>query len=84
MALSQSPWYPRYAAMELAPFGLTALEDQQLAGLLMWIPGGLVHAVAALLLLSTLLRDSATPETFGSGESLPRVDPIRARGVSNP
>lgn len=59
MAFSQSPWYPRYAMLGLAPFGLTPVEDQQLAGLLMWIPGGLVHAIAALVLLGTLLRESA-------------------------
>lgn len=59
MAFSQSPWYPRYAMMGLNPFGLTPVEDQQLAGLLMWIPGGLVHAVAALVLLGTLLKESA-------------------------
>jgi putative membrane protein len=58
MAFSQSPWYPRYAMLGLAPFGLTPVEDQQLAGLLMWIPGGLVHAIAALVLLGTLLRES--------------------------
>jgi putative membrane protein len=58
MAFSQSPWYPRYAMLGLAPFGLTPVEDQQLAGLLMWIPGGLVHAIAALVLLGTLLKES--------------------------
>lgn len=75
MAFSQSPWYPRYAALGLAPFGLTPVEDQQLAGLLMWIPGGLVHAVAALLLLAALLRDSAGPDpdtSFAEGpDSIP-------------
>ena len=35
----------------MAPFGLTPAEDQQLAGLLMWIPGGLVHAVVALVVV---------------------------------
>lgn len=33
----------------LAPGGLTPLEDQQLAGLVMWIPGGAVYVVAALV-----------------------------------
>lgn len=56
MALSNSPWYPRYAELGLAPFGLTPVEDQQLAGLLMWIPGGLVHAAAALALVGQALR----------------------------
>jgi hypothetical protein len=40
MAFSASPWYARYAQMGMAPFGLSAVEDQQLAGLLMWVPGG--------------------------------------------
>jgi putative membrane protein len=68
MAFAQSPWYSRYIAMGLTPFGLTPIEDQQLAGLLMWIPGGLVHAVAALILLGSLLRSSAmnSPETLHS------------------
>jgi putative membrane protein len=48
MAFSGSPWYARYAQMGMAPFGLSAVEDQQLAGLLMWVPGGLVHVGAAL------------------------------------
>jgi len=52
MAVSASPWYEGYAAIGLQgllPGGLTAAEDQQLAGLIMWIPGGLVHFVAALI-----------------------------------
>jgi cytochrome c oxidase assembly factor CtaG len=52
MALSVSPWYEGYAALNLhglMPGGLTAAEDQQLAGLIMWVPGGLVHFVAALV-----------------------------------
>jgi len=52
MAISASPWYSGYAAIGLhglLPGGLTAAEDQQLAGLIMWIPGGLVHFVAALV-----------------------------------
>jgi len=57
MAFSASPWYARYAAMGMAPFGLSPLEDQQLAGLLMWVPGGLVHAAAALALLHAMLRE---------------------------
>lgn len=56
MAFAASPWYARYAAMGLAPFGLSPAEDQQFAGLLMWIPGGMVHAGAALLLLHAMLR----------------------------
>ncbi len=56
MAFSESPWYAAYAAMGAAPFGLTPAEDQQAAGLLMWIPGGLVHAGAALALVGAALK----------------------------
>jgi putative membrane protein len=55
MAFSSSPWYAGYVASGLDAFGLTPTEDQQLAGLLMWIPGGLVHAVAGLALLAKRL-----------------------------
>jgi putative membrane protein len=51
MALSASPWYSAYAAMDLSGIGLDPATDQQLAGLLMWIPGGLVHGAAAVVLL---------------------------------
>ena len=57
MAFSASPWYAGYAASGLDAFGLTPAEDQQLAGLLMWVPGGLVHAGAGLLLLGRWLGD---------------------------
>ncbi|MBR0645407.1 cytochrome c oxidase assembly protein [Plastoroseomonas hellenica] len=34
--------------MEASRWGLTPLEDQQLAGVVMWAPGGLIYAGAAL------------------------------------
>ncbi len=51
MSLSASPWYSAYAAMGVSGIGLEPTTDQQLAGLVMWIPGGLVHGAAALGLL---------------------------------
>lgn len=56
MAFSSSPWYAGYAAMGMMPFGFTPAQDQQLAGLVMWIPGGMAHAGAALILLARLFR----------------------------
>ena len=56
MAFASSPWYSGYSTMGMAPFGLTPAEDQQLAGLIMWVPGGLVHAGAALLLMQRLWK----------------------------
>jgi len=31
-------------------WGLTPLEDQQLAGAIMWVPGGMIYAIAALVI----------------------------------
>ena len=35
----------------------SSIDDQQLAGLIMWIPGGLVYAAAVLALLTSALRE---------------------------
>ncbi|MGG5811268.1 cytochrome c oxidase assembly protein [Falsiroseomonas sp. CW058] len=43
-------------ALSSLPWGLTALEDQQLGGLLMWVPGGLAFALVALPALARALR----------------------------
>lgn len=44
--------------LETAPlWGLTPLEDQQLAGLLMWIPGGVAYLVATVALATLLVRE---------------------------
>ncbi len=49
LTFAQSPFYLEHLA-HAERFGLTALEDQQLAGLIMWVPGMLpVAAVAAML-----------------------------------
>jgi len=61
MALAVSPWYEAYAALGMTPEGLSPVQDQQLAGLIMWVPGGLWHLAAALLFLGRALRASAPP-----------------------
>jgi cytochrome c oxidase assembly factor CtaG len=57
LTLTNRPWYPSYAA-STAAWGLTPLEDQQLAGLIMWIPAGAVYLVAALALVAAWFRDA--------------------------
>ena len=58
ISLSSSPWYADYAAMGMTGIGLDPVDDQRLAGLIMWIPGGLVHGVAALILAYKWLKAS--------------------------
>jgi len=56
MSFSSSPWYADYAAMGMTGIGLDPVNDQRLAGLIMWIPGGLVHGIAALALCYKWLK----------------------------
>jgi putative membrane protein len=57
LTFAPQPWYPAYAGFAQA-WGLTALEDQQLAGLIMWIPAGLAYGVAGLVLFAAWLREA--------------------------
>ena len=52
-------WYAVYDGT--GRFGLSQVEDQQLGGLVMWVPGGLAYLVAGLVIAgSYLLSDSAS------------------------
>jgi putative membrane protein len=57
MTFSRAVWYPAYAT-GAAKWGLTPIADQQLAGLIMWIPASLVYLAAALAIMGCWLRDS--------------------------
>ena len=57
-------WYPSYVGAGEA-FGMDALEDQQLGGLIMWVPGGLAYLIAGLALASQWLGRSAPPAKAG-------------------
>ncbi len=48
MTFSAQAWYPYYAPFSSA-WGYTPLSDQQLAGLVMWIPGGAVFTLLTIL-----------------------------------
>src|SRR6185312_3392512 len=45
LTLTHRVWIPAQSA-GAAAWGLTPIEDQQLAGLIMWVPGGLLYVVA--------------------------------------
>lgn len=50
-------WYPAYLATT-AHWGLTALQDQQLGGVIMWVPSGVVFILIALALFAKWLAES--------------------------
>lgn len=57
LTLGTATWYPLYGARSAA-WALTAPEEQQLAGILMWVPGGFVYMGAALVLAAAWRRES--------------------------
>ncbi|HEY1292399.1 MAG TPA: cytochrome c oxidase assembly protein [Chloroflexota bacterium] len=61
LTFAQRPFYITYIAAPRLT-ALSAVEDQQLAGLIMWIPGGLVFGIAVLWLLASVLRDEETAD----------------------
>jgi len=55
MTFTSQPWYPYYATFT-NPWGLAPLEDQQLAGLIMWIPAGTVFTLLTIGYFAAWLR----------------------------
>jgi len=58
LTLAAHPMY--VAAGQATILGLTALEDQQLGGLIMWVPGSLAYLVAALVIAAGWLAPGRT------------------------
>jgi putative membrane protein len=61
LTFAPTPWYSGYAETT-TPWGLEPLADQQLAGVIMWIPAGAVYLVAALALLVAWVRATEDEE----------------------
>jgi putative membrane protein len=56
LTIARHPWYVAHYTTTQS-WGLTPMEDQQLAGLIMWIPAGLVYLVALIPRLIDALRE---------------------------
>jgi putative membrane protein len=61
LTFATTPWYSAYAATT-ARWEVDPLADQQLAGVIMWIPAGLVYVGAALGLLVAWIRATEQQE----------------------
>jgi cytochrome c oxidase assembly factor CtaG len=57
LTFSPYVWYPLYERTSIS-FGLTPLEDQQLAGLLMWVPAGITFVAGGLYFFAAWLKES--------------------------
>jgi cytochrome c oxidase assembly factor CtaG len=71
-------WYPAYVGHTTA-WGLSALQDQQLGGLIMWLPAGVVYIGIALWLFAGWLRESDQRLLYTRTSDLMRV-PLREGG----
>lgn len=74
IAFSIDPIYAYYEAMPRL-WGLSIMDDQRIAGVIMWVPGSMMYMVAALILVARWLQKEETkpwlPETsWASDEAL--------------
>jgi putative membrane protein len=65
LTISPHVWYPSYLNTGV-PWHLDALVDQQLAGLLMWVPSGVIFIVFGLAMLASWLGESERRAKLGS------------------
>jgi cytochrome c oxidase assembly factor CtaG/cytochrome c2 len=71
LTLAPRAWYPAYADGAHA-WGLSLLEDQQLAGLVMWVPAGIVITLLGLALFAAWIGESERRVVYSQSERLAR------------
>lgn len=64
LTFSRVLWYPAYANTTQR-WGLLPIQDQQLGGVIMWVPSGFVFIVIALALLAKWIAESDRRLKFG-------------------
>jgi putative membrane protein len=75
LTIAPEVWYGEYARQG-AVWRVDALADQQLAGLLMWIPAGVIFIVFGLALLAAWLGESERRVRFGATDAASRLLPV--------
>jgi putative membrane protein len=70
LTLSRTPWYLSYADTTFQ-FGVTPLQDQQIGGLVMWVPTGFIYIACGLAVASRLLNRPVPPVRMGTEEAWP-------------
>jgi putative membrane protein len=77
ITFARTAWYPAYA--ETAPvWGLSALEDQQIGGAIMWIPACTVYIVASLAAMAGWMRSSEERVRRWESRPLGQPTPVKA------
>jgi putative membrane protein len=65
LTFSSVLWYPAYQGTTLR-WGLTPLQDQQLGGVIMWVPSGAVFVLIGLALFARWIKESDRRLQLGS------------------
>ena len=81
LAFASGPWYSGYANLASRPGGLSALEDQQIGGGIMWIPGMIPVAITVAALASRFV--ALRPGDDGTGAVLNLDDEFTALVASS-
>jgi putative membrane protein len=58
-------WYPAYAS-STQTWGLTPLQDQQLGGLIMWVPSAVVFILIGLVLFARWIVEAGSRQRHSS------------------
>jgi cytochrome c oxidase assembly factor CtaG len=80
LTFSRNLWYPAYGN-SAASWGMTPMDDQQLAGLIMWIPASFAYLIAALLLFAGWLR--ASEDRVHERELIREAERVRTRDAES-
>jgi cytochrome c oxidase assembly factor CtaG len=79
LTVAPNTWYPGYVHAG-KPWNVNALEDQQLAGLLMWVPAGVVFIVFGLALFTAWLGEAERRVSLGRTAALSHSSLPNPRG----
>jgi putative copper resistance protein D len=78
---STTPLYPHYLTLQRA-WGPSPLEDQQLAGAIMWLVGDALFLAAIFVVLAALAKSEDRPESrYDEAQTAAAIAEIRRREV---
>ena len=78
---SSTPLYPHYVSLQRA-WGPSPLEDQQLAGAIMWLVGDALFLAAIFMVLAALAKSEDRPESrYDEAQTAAAIAEIRRREV---
>lgn len=63
LVVAPHPLYAHYAHLAIRPGGISALNDQQIAGGMMWVPGSISFTIAGLFIVWRWLEPQPAPRT---------------------